>query len=354
MERWLILEDGSVYKGYGFGADTFEIGELVFNTGMSGYQEVLTDLSYCAQIVVMTYPMIGNAGINKEDMESLKPALFGLVVSEVCEEPSNFRSISTLEAEMLQHQIPGIYGVDTRSIAKKLRDYGVMRAVMANADCDVEEVVSCLKSHELPHDHVARVSAQRSLMIPGYGPRVVLLDFGVKYGIMRELIQRNCEVVVLPYNASAEEILALQPDGVCLSNGPGDPKDLIEVCDVIRVLLERLPVFGICLGHQLLSLACGADTVKLKFGHRGNTTPVKNLDTGKIEMTSQNHGYAVDPKSVENTELRITHVAVNDGSVEGVAHTKYKAFGIQYHPEATPGPKDSKYLFDQFVGMLKQ
>ena len=354
MERWLILEDGSVYKGYGFGADTFEIGELVFNTGMSGYQEVLTDLSYCAQIVVMTYPMIGNAGINKEDMESLKPALFGLVVSEVCEEPSNFRSISTLEAEMLQHQIPGIYGVDTRSIAKKLRDYGVMRAVMANADCDVEEVVSCLKSHELPHDHVARVSAQRSLMIPGYGPRVVLLDFGVKYGIMRELIQRNCEVVVLPYNASAEEILALQPEGVCLSNGPGDPKDLIEVCDVIRVLLERLPVFGICLGHQLLSLACGADTVKLKFGHRGNTTPVKNLDTGKIEMTSQNHGYAVDPKSVENTELRITHVAVNDGSVEGVAHTKYKAFGIQYHPEATPGPKDSKYLFDQFVGMLKQ
>ena len=354
MERWLILEDGSVYKGYGFGADTFEIGELVFNTGMSGYQEVLTDLSYCAQIVVMTYPMIGNAGINKEDMESLKPALFGLVVSEVCEEPSNFRSISTLEAEMLQHQIPGIYGVDTRSIAKKLRDYGVMRAVMANADCDVEEVVSCLKSHELPHDHVARVSAQRSLMIPGYGPRVVLLDFGVKYGIMRELIQRNCEVVVLPYNASAEEILALQPDGVCLSNGPGDPKDLIEVCDVIRVLLERLPVFGICLGHQLLSLACGADTVKLKFGHRGNTTPVKNLDTGKIEMTSQNHGYAVDPKSVENTELRITHVAVNDGSVEGVAHTKYKAFGIQYHPEATPGPKDSKYLFDQFVGMLNQ
>lgn len=354
MERWLILEDGSVYKGFGFGAEQFEIGELVFNTGMSGYQEVLTDLSYCAQIVVMTYPMIGNAGINKEDMESLKPALFGLVVSEYCEEPSNFRSISSLEATMIQYQVPGIYGVDTRSIAKKLRDHGVMKAVMANAECDVEAIIQSLKEHELPHDHVARVSAQRSLMIPGYGPRVVLLDFGVKYGIMRELIQRNCEVVVLPYDATAEEILALQPDGICLSNGPGDPKDMLDVCDVIQVLIQRLPVFGICLGHQLLALACGADTIKLKFGHRGNTTPVKNLATGRIEITSQNHGYAVDPKSVEETDLKITHVAVNDGSVEGVAHKTLPVFGIQYHPEATPGPKDSKYLFDQFVGLMKK
>lgn len=354
MERLLVLEDGSVYHGEGFGADKFEIGELVFNTGMSGYQEILTDLSYCAQIVVMTYPMVGNAGVNKEDMESLKPALFGMVVSEYCEEPSNFRSIFNLEEIMKQYQIPGISGVDTRSIAKKLRDHGVMKAVMCNTDCDIEAVIDELKNHELPHDHVARVSAQRSLMIPGYGPRVVLLDFGVKYGIMRELIQRNCEVVVLPYNTSAEEIIALQPDGICLSNGPGDPKDLIEVCDTIRVLMQQVPVLGICLGHQLLCLACDADTIKLKFGHRGNTTPVKNLETGRIEITSQNHGYAVDPESIVNTQLKITHIAVNDGSVEGVAHKTLPVIGIQYHPEATPGPKDSKYLFDQFIGMFRK
>ena len=354
MKRLLILEDGSVYEGTAFGADHFQVGELVFNTGMSGYQEVLSDLSYCGQIVMMTYPMIGNYGINCDDFESLDPAVFGFVVRECCEAPSNFRSDYTLDEFLKQKDIPGISGVDTRAITRKLRTSGTMRAIMADEGADVEEIVKILKNTELMHDQVARVSTRNPFPIPNRGRRVVLMDFGAKLGIIRELSKRNCDLTVVPYDTDAQSILDLKPDGVMLSNGPGDPKDVPEAVATIRELMGKVPLFGICLGHQLISLASGANTVKLKFGHRGCNHPVINLASGKVEMTSQNHGYAVELDSLEGTDLVMTHQALNDKSVEGVRHTKYPVFSVQYHPEASPGPEDSNYLFDQFMELMEK
>ena len=354
MKRLLILEDGSVYEGTAFGADHFQVGELVFNTGMSGYQEVLSDLSYCGQIVMMTYPMIGNYGINHDDFESLDPAVFGFVVRECCEQPSNFRSDYTLDEFLKMKNIPGIQGVDTRAITRKLRTSGTMRAIMADEGADVEEIVKILKNTELMHDQVARVSTRNPFPIPNRGRRVVLMDFGAKLGIIRELSKRNCDLTVVPYDTDAQSILDLKPDGVMLSNGPGDPKDVPEAVAMIRELMGKVPLFGICLGHQLISLASGANTVKLKFGHRGCNHPVINLASGKVEMTSQNHGYAVELDSLEGTDLVMTHQALNDKSVEGVRHTKYPVFSVQYHPEASPGPEDSNYLFDQFMELMEK
>ena len=353
-KRLLILEDGSVYEGCGFGADHYQVGELVFNTGMSGYQEVLSDLSYCGQIVMMTYPMIGNYGINHDDFESLDPAVFGFVVRECCEQPSNFRSDYTLDEFLKMKNIPGIQGVDTRAITRKLRTSGTMRAIMADEGADVEEIVKILKNTELMHDQVARVSTRNPFPIPNRGRRVVLMDFGAKLGIIRELSKRNCDLTVVPYDTDAQSILDLKPDGVMLSNGPGDPKDVPEAVATIRELMGKVPLFGICLGHQLISLASGANTVKLKFGHRGCNHPVINLASGKVEMTSQNHGYAVELDSLEGTDLVMTHQALNDKSVEGVRHTKYPVFSVQYHPEASPGPEDSNYLFDQFMELMEK
>lgn len=354
MKRLLILEDGSVYEGTAFGADHFQVGELVFNTGMSGYQEVLSDLSYCGQIVMMTYPMIGNYGINHDDFESLDLAVFGFVVRECCEQPSNFRSDYTLDEFLKMKNIPGIQGVDTRAITRKLRTSGTMRAIMADEGADVEEIVKILKNTELMHDQVARVSTRNPFPIPNRGRRVVLMDFGAKLGIIRELSKRNCDLTVVPYDTDAQSILDLKPDGVMLSNGPGDPKDVPEAVATIRELMGKVPLFGICLGHQLISLASGANTVKLKFGHRGCNHPVINLASGKVEMTSQNHGYAVELDSLEGTDLVMTHQALNDKSVEGVRHTKYPVFSVQYHPEASPGPEDSNYLFDQFMELMEK
>ena len=354
MKRLLILEDGSVYEGTAFGADHFQVGELVFNTGMSGYQEVLSDLSYCGQIVMMTYPMIGNYGINHDDFESLDPAVFGFVVRECCEQPSNFRSDYTLDEFLKMKNIPGIQGVDTRAITRKLRTSGTMRAIMADEGADVEEIVKILKNTELMHDQVARGSTRNPFPIPSRGRRVVLMDFGAKLGIIRELSKRNCDLTVVPYDTDAQSILDLKPDGVMLSNGPGDPKDVPEAVATIRELMGKVPLFGICLGHQLISLASGANTVKLKFGHRGCNHPVINLASGKVEMTSQNHGYAVELDSLEGTDLVMTHQALNDKSVEGVRHTKYPVFSVQYHPEASPGPEDSNYLFDQFMELMEK
>lgn len=353
-KRNLILEDGSVYSGNAFGSDNYHVGELVFNTGMSGYQEVLSDLSYCGQIVMMTYPMIGNYGINRDDFESLDPAVFGFVVRECCEKPSNFRGDLTLDEFLKLKNIPGIAGVDTRAITRKLRTSGTMRAIMADEDANVEEVVAMLKQSDFMHDQVQRVSTQKPFPIPSRGKKVVLMDFGAKHGIIRELSKRNCDLIVVPYNTKADAILALHPDGVMLSNGPGDPKDMVGAIDVIKELISKVPVFGICLGHQLIALACGANTVKLKFGHRGCNHPVLNLATGKVEMTSQNHGYAVEEESLSNTDLVMTHQALNDKSVEGVKHKNYPVFCVQYHPEAAPGPEDSNYLFDQFMDIMEK
>ena len=351
MKRLLILEDGSVYEGEDFGSSRYQMGELVFNTGMSGYQEVLSDLSYCGQIVMMTYPMIGNYGINCDDFESLDPAVFGFVVRECCEAPSNFRSDYTLDEFLKQKDIPGISGVDTRAITRKLRNSGTMRAIMADEGADVEAIVAMLRSSELMHDQVARVSTKNAFPIPNRGKRVVLIDFGAKNGIIRELSRRNCDLTVVPYDTSAKEILAMKPDGVMLSNGPGDPKDVPVAIETIRELMGQVVIFGICLGHQLISLASGANTVKLKFGHRH---PVMNLTNGKVEMTSQNHGYAVEEASLKDTDLVMTHQALNDKSVEGVRHSKYPIFSVQYHPEASPGPEDSNYLFDQFMELMEK
>lgn len=353
-KRKLILEDGSVYEGFAFGSDHYQVGELVFTTGMSGYQEVLSDLSYCGQIVMMTYPMIGNYGINRDDFESLDPAVFGFVVRECCDTPSNFRSDMTLDAFLKLKNIPGIQGVDTRAITKKLRTSGTMRAIMADEDADVEAVVNMLKETTLANDQVAQVSTQKPFPIPARGKKVVLVDFGAKHGIIRELSKRQCDLIVVPYNTSAETILALRPDGVMLSNGPGDPKDMVEAIETIRQLMGKVVIFGICLGHQMISLAAGANTSKLKFGHRGCNHPVLNLLTNKVEITSQNHGYAVELESLEGTDLEMTHQALNDKSVEGVRHKKYPIFSVQYHPEAAPGPEDSNYLFDMFIELMEK
>lgn len=352
MERLLILEDGSVYRGQGFGSDELKTGELVFNTSMTGYQEILTDNSYCGQIVMMTYPLIGNYGINRDDYESIEPAVFGFVTRDLCQSPNNWRSQETLDDFLKAHNIPGIYDVDTRAITRKLRNKGTMRAMLANPDTDIEAAVRQLQETDYLHDQVARVSSSKIFPIPNRGHKVVLMDFGAKLGIVRELSRRGCDLIVVPWDTDAQTILSYHPDGVMLSNGPGDPEDVPQAIETIRQLMGKTVIFGICLGHQLISLACGAKTYKLKFGHRGANHPVVDLETGKVDITSQNHGFAVDIDSLADTELELTHKALNDGSCEGVRHKELPVFSVQFHPEASAGPEDTAYLFDKFVAMM--
>lgn len=352
MERLLILEDGSVYRGQGFGSDDLKTGELVFNTSMTGYQEILTDNSYCGQIVMMTYPLIGNYGINRDDYESIEPAVFGFVTRDLCQSPNNWRSQETLDDFLRAHNIPGIYDVDTRAITRKLRNKGTMRAMLANPDTDIEAAVRQLQEMDYLHDQVARVSSSKIFPIPNRGHKVVLMDFGAKLGIVRELSRRGCDLIVVPWDTDAQTILSYHPDGVMLSNGPGDPEDVPQAIETIRQLMGKTVIFGICLGHQLISLACGAKTYKLKFGHRGANHPVVDLETGKVDITSQNHGFAVDIDSLADTELELTHKALNDGSCEGVRHKELPVFSVQFHPEASAGPEDTAYLFDKFVAMM--
>ena len=352
MERLLILEDGTIYRGFAFGSDIFRIGELVFNTSMTGYQEIITDNSYCGQIITMTYPLIGNYGINGDDNESLEPALFGLAVRDYCPEPNNWRSRETLDQYLKQKGIPGIYGIDTRALTLKIREAGTMKAAMTAADADTDTLVSQLRSADYLHDQVKRVSTARPFPVPNRGHKVVLMDFGEKLGIIRELSKRNCDLIVVPWNTDAEQIMEYRPDGVMLSNGPGDPADIPEAIDTVRRLLGQVSIFGICLGHQLISLACGARTFKLKFGHRGSNHPVKNLSTGRVEITAQNHGYSVDIGSLAGTGLEVTHESLNDKTCEGVRHQEFPVFSVQYHPEASSGPHDSNYLFDEFITLM--
>ncbi|MCH4824959.1 carbamoyl phosphate synthase small subunit [Planococcus halocryophilus] len=354
MKRYLILEDGTVFEGTAFGGDDASVGEIVFNTSMTGYQEILSDPSYCGQIVTMTYPLIGNYGINSDDFESIEPAVKGMVVREIAEFPSNFRNKSTVDELFKTKNIPGITGIDTRKLTRLIRAKGAIKGVLtaAGEEVQVDQVIKTLQETVLPNDQVAQVSTGRPYPSPGRGKRVVLIDYGMKHGILRELNNRDCDVIVVPYNTSSTEILAWGPDGVMLSNGPGDPKDVEECVEVVRELLGQVPIFGICLGHQLFARACGADTFKLKFGHRGGNHPVRDLETGKIEITSQNHGYAVDEDTLQGTRLKVTHSALNDGTNEGLAHLDYPAFTVQYHPESSPGPEDSNYLFDRFIDVM--
>ena len=352
--RYLVLEDGTYYEGYKLGSNDLSVGEIVFNTAMTGYQETISDPSYTGQIITFTYPLIGNYGINRDDFEALTPTLNGVVVKEASTHPSNFRNQKTLHDVLVQYKIPGISGVDTRSITRKIRQHGVLKAGFTDNRDDIDSLINTLKSTELPRDEVETVSTKTPYVSTGSDLSVVLLDFGKKQNIVRELNMRGCNVTVVPYNTTAEEILAMSPDGVMLSNGPGDP-DVVEVAiEMIKGILGKIPFFGICLGHQLFALSQGGTSFKMKFGHRGANHPVKDLRRGKVDITSQNHGYAIDKNSLVNTDLEVTHIALNDGTVEGLRHKTLPAFSVQYHPEARPGPSDSNYLFDEFMTMMKE
>ncbi|CDQ19817.1 carbamoyl-phosphate synthase small subunit [Halobacillus karajensis] len=350
--KQLVLEDGTVFVGEGFGSDCQTIGEVVFNTGMTGYQEVISDPSYCGQMITFTYPLVGNYGVNRDDFETVNPAALGVIVKEHCTFPSNFRNEETIDEFLQAKNIPGISGVDTRKLTKIIRKHGTMKAMITSADRSISDVLRELESTPLARDQVQQVSTVKPYVVPGRGERIVLMDFGMKHGILREFTKRHCHVTVVPYHTTAEEILRLKPDGVMLSNGPGDPKDVPEAIATIRKLIGQVPVFGICLGHQLIALASGADTSKMKFGHRGINQPVKDLETGRTYITSQNHGYAVNTHSLEQTDLRLTQVSLNDDSVEGVRHAQFPLFSVQYHPESSPGPEDTSHLFDEFITMI--
>ena len=354
LDKQLVLEDGSVYKGYGIGADIEMAGEVVFNTAMTGYQETLSDPSYNGQIITFTYPLIGNYGINRDDYETINPSIKGIVTREICRKPSNFRKEFTLDEVLKDLNIPGISGIDTRSLTKKIREHGTIKGIITGTEKDAQKVAESLRKNNLPTNQIEQVSTKKAFLSSGLGKRVVLIDLGMKSGIMRELNLRGCDIIVMPHDASAKEILRQKPDGIMLSNGPGDPVDVPETISTIKDLIGKVPIFGICMGHQLISLACGAKTYKLKFGHRGANQPVKNLITGKVDITAQNHGYAVDIDSLKDTDLELTHIAVNDGTCEGVRHKKYSVFSVQYHPEASPGPHDPNYLFDQFIENMKK
>ncbi len=352
----LIFEDGSEYLGYSFGDRSERVCEIVFNTSMVGYQEILSDPSYTYQAVVMTYPLIGNYGMAEDDYETVTPTLGAFIVSEYNDNPSNFRSASTLGEIMKKYKIPGISGVDTRKLTRSIRDNGSRKVLITDIATSPERGAQILKNTVLPTDAVSKVSSfQKHTEGCEHAKfHVVAIDCGMKRNIVRSLQKRNCEVTVVPYNTTAEEIETLSPDGVFISNGPGDPGDVPCVIETIQTLHGKYPIFGICLGHQIICLSYGAKCYKLKFGHRGGNHPVRNIQNGRIEITSQNHSYAVDRKSLENTPLTVTHINLLDHTIEGVCCEKDKVFSVQYHPESAPGPEDSSYLFDRFIQMMQE
>lgn len=356
FDRKLILETGEEYYGHGFGAAEQRVCEIVFNTSMVGYQEIISDPSYTYQAVVMTYPLIGNYGICDDDYESRTPSIGALIVREYNDQPSNFRYTHTLGEVLEENHIPAISGIDTRKLTRSIRDLGSRRVLITGADTPLEEGLRIIAETPVPHDAVPLVSCRKRWYsrTANHCYNVVAVDCGIKLNIIRCLNARGCNVTVVPYDTPAEVIERMDPDGVFLSNGPGDPEDVAPVIELVRALRGRYPIFGICLGHQMIALAAGAKTYKLKFGHRGGNHPVRNLRTGRIEITSQNHSYAVDAQSVAGTGLEITHVNLLDGTVEGLACPADRLFSVQYHPESAPGPQDSAYLFDQFVAMMKE
>jgi carbamoyl-phosphate synthase small subunit len=368
----LALEDGTVFEGRSFGFPGEKAGELVFNTSMTGYQEILTDPSYKGQIVIMTYPLIGNYGVNEEDIESQGPKVEGFIVKENSTLFSNWRSDKHLSDYLIQHHIMGLEGMDTRALTKHIRSVGAMKAILSTEDLDRDRLIKKAKTSLglIGRDLVREVTCERpyqwkSSNHPNFSdfhsgpstlcfrPKVVVLDYGVKYNILRSLQDWNCEVVVLPASSSSESVLSYQPDGILLSNGPGDPEGVPYAIETVRQLIGKKPIFGICLGHQLLGLALGGKTFKLKFGHRGANQPVKDLKTGRVMITSQNHGFCVDPDSLNPDEIELTQINLNDHTSEGMRHKRLPIFSVQYHPEASPGPHDTQNLFGEFVKMME-
>ena len=355
MRAFLILEDGTVFTGQSIGAPREVISEIVFNTSMTGYLEVLTDPSYAGQAVVMTYPLIGNYGICYEDMESDRPWLDAFIVRELSRIPSNFRSEDTIQNFLLKYDIPGIAGIDTRALTKILREKGTMNGcITTDEHYQIDEILPKLKAYTTGKV-VEKVTCKEKYVLEGNGPKVALLDLGAKRNIARSLNERGCEVTVYPALTSAEEILAANPDGIMLSNGPGDPKECTSVIEEIRKLYASdVPIFAICLGHQLMALANGADTHKMKYGHRGGNHPVRDLSDGRVYISSQNHGYVVDTDNLDPSVAVPAFENVNDGTNEGLSYTGKNIFTVQYHPEACPGPRDSAYLFDRFMKMMEE
>ena len=352
----IILEDGAEFYGYGFGADREMIAEIVFNTSMVGYQEILSDPSYTGQAVVMTYPLIGNYGICKDDYETGTPTINAMIVREYNDQPSNFRAVETLQEVMLKYGIVGLAGVDTRALARCIRDQGTGKALICDAAVPNMVGTAMLKTNALRCDQVEQVSTKTPWKSPAANAKfhVVAVDCGIKHNIIRSLNCRGCDVTIVPWNITAGEVEAMQPDGLFLSNGPGNPEDAKPVAQLVRQLRGKYPIFGICLGHQIIALSYGARTYKLKFGHRGGNHPVKNLLTGKVEITAQNHSYAVDAGSLDGTGLEVTHINLLDNTVEGLRCAADRVFSVQYHPESAPGPQDSAYLFDEFIRMMEE
>lgn len=353
MNGQLILEDGCIFTGKLLN-EAQAAGEVVFNTGMTGYQEILTDPSYCRQLVTLTYPLVGNYGTAAMMNESRRSFVGGFIIGELCQEPHNWHQESTLTEFLTAQKIPCLYDVDTRAVTRHIRAAGTMKGTLVPADTSEGEIKKLLDT-KITKKVVAEVTTDKVYQIASTKKnalKVVCYDFGVKGNILKSLNNLGCELTVVPATTSAETVLNLNPDGIFLSNGPGDPKDVPEVIAEIKKLIGQKPIFGICLGHQLLALAMGADTYKLKFGHRGSNQPVKDLATGSVYISSQNHGYAVDAESLTDLPLTVTHISVNDGTVEGMRHKELPIFSVQYHPEAAPGPDDNRYLFREFLRMM--
>ncbi|MCR3759482.1 glutamine-hydrolyzing carbamoyl-phosphate synthase small subunit [Clostridium felsineum] len=354
MKGVIYLEDGTVFYGTGFGKEGSEIGEIVFNTSMTGYQEILTDPSYAGQIVNMTYPLIGNYGVNDFVNQSKCVYAKGFVVKNIDKNPSNYTSKIDIDKMLKNMGVVGVFGVDTRSITKKIRSYGTMKCIIANGNFEVEELKNMMEASLIVDDYVKTVSTKEIVHIAGSGHKVAIMDFGMKNDIIENLKARNCDITIFPYDTDYKKVLNINPDGIFLSNGPGDPKSIPEAIENVKKLIGKRPMFGICLGHQIIALAVGGNTYKLKYGHRGGNHGIYDIERDKAYITAQNHGYAVEEESVLKKDMLITHKNLNDGTVEGMKHKKLPLFSVQFHPEGAPGPTDTTYLFDKFIKLMDE